>query len=91
MSTLAAVRKLAAKLGANVEDDKAGNTHECRVEAPHRKKWACRGVHEMVDASFKPWKPDYADMLENMKFGLEDCDDPKCEWCEDTAQIGIGG
>ena len=84
MATLADVRKLAKKLGANVEDDRSGNHHECRVEAPRRKKWACRGVHEMVDSCYKPWKPDYADMLSNMQFGLEDCTDPDCEWCEDV-------
>lgn len=79
--TLKDVRKLAKQLGATVEDDKIGNTHECRVEAPHRKRWACRGVHEMVDSSFLPWKPDYADVLDGMKFGLEDCTDPDCDWC----------
>lgn len=81
MTTLSDVRKYAATIGAKVEDDKTGNCHCCRVEAPHRKKWACRGIHEMVDETNKPWKPDYADMLVNMKFGLEDCADPECEWC----------
>ena len=83
MTTLAAVKKLAAKLGAKVEDDKIGNSHECRVEAPHRKKWACRGVHEMVNCVYLPWKPDYTDMLDSMNFGLEDCEDVDCEWCSD--------
>ncbi len=82
MTTLKEVKRVAAKLGAKVEDDRDGNTHECRVEAPHRKKWACRGVHEMVDITNRPWKPDYADILANMEFGLEDCTDPDCEWCE---------
>lgn len=81
MTTLKQVKAAAAKLGAKVEDDKIGDTHECRVEAPHRKKWACRGVHEMVDSANRPWKPDYADMLASIEFGLEDCTDPDCEWC----------
>lgn len=80
--TLRDVKALAKKLGAKVEDDKIGETHECRVEAPYRKKWACRGVHEMVDSCFRPWKPDYDDMIACMEFGLEDCDDHDCEWCE---------
>lgn len=84
MTSLREVRALAVKLGAKVEDEKSGNHHECRVEAPHRKVWACRGVHEMIDCTNRPWKPDYADMLSGMKFGLEDCTDPECEWCNDT-------
>lgn len=80
-TTLADVKKAAAKIGAKVEDDKSGNHHCLRVEAPFRKKWACRDVHEMVDETNRPWKPDYADMLDNMNFGLDDCEDPDCEWC----------
>lgn len=79
--TLRNIKLLAAKLGAKVEDERAGNHHECRVEAPHRKLWKCRGVHEMVDSCYRPWKPDYKDMLESMEYGLEDCLDPECEWC----------
>lgn len=30
MATLAAAKKVAAKYGATLVDDKAGNTHECR-------------------------------------------------------------
>lgn len=80
-TTLADVKNAAAKIGAKVEDDKSGPCHCLRVEAPHRKKWACRDVHEMVDETFRPWKPDYADMLDNMNFGLEACEDADCEWC----------
>lgn len=37
-TTLKDVRKLATELGATVEDDKSGNCHCCRVEAPHQQK-----------------------------------------------------
>lgn len=84
-ATLRNVRQRAKELGATVEDDKIGHTHECRVEAPHRKVWAEGHVHEMVDGAFIPWKPDYADLLSRMAYGLEDCDDPECEWC--TARL----
>lgn len=84
MATLRDVKALAAKLGAKVDDAKIGHAHCCRVEAPHRKVWACRGVHEMVDETNVPWKPDYADMLSGMQFGLDDCTDPDCEWCNET-------
>jgi hypothetical protein len=80
-ATLKDVRAMAKVLGAKVEDDKCGNTHECRVEAPHRKRWMCRGVHELVDSTNRPWKPDYADLIDCMEYGLEDCEDPDCEWC----------
>lgn len=82
MTTLKQVKALAATLGASVEDERCGNFHECRVEAPHRKRWKCDGIHELVDSTNRPWKPDYADMLDRMNFGVEDCTDPECEWCE---------
>lgn len=81
MSTFKAVAKEAAKLGATVEDDIIGNTHECRIQAPHRKFWCEGGVHEMVDISNRPWKPDYAGLISRMSYGLEDCTDTECEWC----------
>lgn len=84
-ATLATVRAFAATLGAKVEDDKAGNTHECRCEAPHGKVWAADGIHEFVDAAHKPWKPDYDDLLARMKYGVEDCPEGlACEWCHPT-------
>jgi hypothetical protein len=81
MATLRQVKALAEKLGAKVEDDKCGYTHECRVEAPHRKRWSCDSIHELVDATNIPWKPDYDDMLARMGRGLEDCIG-ECEWCD---------
>lgn len=81
MSTLAKVKALAAALGATVEDDKIGNTHECRVEAPRGKRWKCSEIHELIDSSYRPWKPDYADVLDRMNYGIEDCPDADCEWC----------
>lgn len=82
MTTLKDVKILAKRLGAKVEDDKCGHTHECRVEAPHRKRWSCDGIHELIDCTNRPWKPDYADVLARMNYGLEDCIGD-CEWCDD--------
>lgn len=79
--TLKDVRKLAKQLGAVVEDEKIGNAHECCVEAPHRKLWSCCGIHELVDCAYRPWKPDYSDLLDRMGYGLEDCVGP-CDWCD---------
>jgi hypothetical protein len=85
MSTLRQLKDAAKRLGAKVEDDKIGRTHECRVEAPHRKRWVEGEVHEMVDGTFMPWKPDYADLISRMGYGLEDCVGP-CEWCDGDNQ-----
>jgi hypothetical protein len=81
MTTLRNVKALAKRLGAKVEDGKVGFAHECRVESPHRKRWACDGIHELVDSANRPWKPDYADLLDRMSHGLEDCIGD-CEWCD---------
>jgi hypothetical protein len=79
--SLAAVKKAAATLGASVADDVIGFTHECRVEAPRGKIWVDGGVHELVEASHMPFKPDYADILDRIAHGLEDCTNPACDWC----------
>jgi len=81
MATLRQVKALAKRLGAKVEDGKIGYSHECRVESPHRKHWREGGVHELVDSTNVPWKPDYADLLSRMDYGLDDCIG-ECEWCD---------
>jgi len=81
MATLKQVKALAKQMGATVEDDKCGSTHECRVQSPHRKHWAEGDVHELIANAYIPWKPDYADVLERMSYGLADCVGD-CEWCD---------
>lgn len=81
MTDLKTIKRLAAAIGATVEDEKSGHTHECRVEAPKGMFWKEGDVHELVDAAYKPWKPDYADLLSRMNYGLETCTDPNCDWC----------
>jgi hypothetical protein len=81
MATLKHVKARAKKLGAKVEDNKSFGYHECRVEAPHRKRWACDSIHELVDATHQPWKPDYTGLLARMNHGLEGCVGD-CEWCD---------
>lgn len=81
MVTLRDVKAAAKAIGATVEDGKCGNTHECRVEAPKGHRWMADGLHEFVDAANIPWKPDYADLLDRMEYGVEDCPDADCEWC----------
>lgn len=78
--TLRQLKAAAKKIGATVEDDKIGLTHECRVEAPKGHVWN-DGVHEFVDQAYIPWKPDYGDLLSRMSYGFSKCEDPVCEWC----------
>jgi hypothetical protein len=85
MTTLAKLKKVAATFGATVVDEKSGNCHCCRVEAPAGHIWACDFIHELVDETNKPWKPDYADMIDRMTFGagvLLCPARPDCEWCD---------
>lgn len=90
MATLKDVRAAAAKIGATVEDDKIGISHECRVEAPKGHVWSGDTIHEFVASGYtaKGQGPDYTDLLDRMSFGCEPCTDPECEWChpeEDAA------
>lgn len=90
MSTLKAVRAAAAKIGAIVEDDKIGISHECRVEAPRGRVWSADTIHELVASGYtaKGQGPDYVDLLDRMAYGVEPCTNSECEWChpeEDAA------
>lgn len=79
--TLRDVKSAAAKVGASVEDSIDGNSHTCSVGAPKGLKWKCGDIHELVDVCYTPWKPDYADLLTRMGYGLELCSHPECDWC----------
>ena len=77
IATLQQVRALAKSFGAEVEYYSSGDHTTLAVTAPGGFHWE-GGVHTLVDSPFKPFKPDYADMLERMSFGLDKCDDT-CE------------
>jgi hypothetical protein len=81
MTTLKRVKYFAKKLGAKVEDQRDGYAHRCGIEAPHRFIWCEGGVHELVDETNQPWKPDYAHLIKRMSYGIEPCTDPDCDWC----------
>lgn len=84
MATLAAVRRAAIKIGATITDEKIGDSHTCSVEAPTGMIWAIGDLHEIVDSSYRPWKPDYSDLLQRMSHGVKPCPyGEKCEWCND--------
>lgn len=82
-TTVKAVIAEAARIGASVEHEAIGNVVTCRVESPLGHVWI-GGLHEFVDTAYRPWKPDYADLLARMAYGFEPCATPDCEWCGGT-------
>jgi len=79
--SLKKLKLAASKIGAKIEDDKIGKTHECCVFSPQGKMFSCDSIHILVDSVFIPWKPDYKELQRRMEVGLEDCTDAECEWC----------
>lgn len=81
MGSLAQVKRAAVKIGAIVTDEKIGQAHSCEVESPAGFVWSASANHLFTDTAYQPWKPDYADLLARMSYGVEPCNDPECEWC----------
>jgi len=80
------LRATCARLGCTVEVERIHNTITVRVEAPAGHRFA-PDLHEIVDTCFAPWKPDYDDLIERVEgYGTEPCDDPECEWCNETEE-----
>ena len=71
-------------IGASVLDERVGESHTCEAFAPAGKVWAASGNHCLVDRAFRPWRPDYADLLQRVSLGAETCTTPDCEWCNDN-------
>ena len=84
MTNLKAVQAAATKLGAVIEDQKTGEHHTCEALAPRRHLWIATGNHCLVDSCYQPWKPDYADLLARMSYGIEPCINPECDWCNES-------
>jgi hypothetical protein len=79
--SLREVKKVASKFQATVVDDKSFNVHRCAIEAPKGFIWSEGDIHELVDETNQPWKPDYADLVTRMNYGIEKCPHDDCEWC----------
>lgn len=84
MSTLAKAKKVAAGFKATLVDEKIGHAHECRCEAPKGHIWSSDFIHELIDSSNQPWKPDYQNMIDRMNYGVEKCEVIDCEWCNEA-------
>lgn len=66
--------------------ERTGSLVRGSVTAPAGKVWAASGTHEMVSESRggKEATADVrADLKDRMRYGVHDCDDPDCAWCED--------
>jgi hypothetical protein len=75
------VISLSSELNSTLDDSMYD---EIKCEAPKGKIWACSLVHEIISAKEKTEDPRcelWDDMLDRMSYGVEDCEDVECEWC----------
>jgi hypothetical protein len=81
--TLSDLKRVARKLDPNIEvtQDIIGDSYCVEVISPPGFMFSCGDLHILVDHTYRPWKPDYADLIERLGYGLEECTDPECEWC----------
>lgn len=76
------LKKLCDELGLNMAVVDENIYRTLTVTVPDGKIFMCDEIHEMVDVCYKPWHPDYEDMLNRVRHGmLEDCPYTDCEWC----------
>ena len=82
------VFELAAKLGVDLVVAKSEEYVEATVEAPAGQVWSCCRAHELVSTADVDHKDGIADLwidlADRMSHGVEPCEDPNCEWCEDN-------
>jgi hypothetical protein len=83
MSNLRTMTNVAKSFGATVEIDPAGESVTINVDAPRYQVWKATQTHCLNDSTFKPYKPDYSDLIERMNYGIEPCTDSECEWCNE--------
>lgn len=79
------VYSLAKKLGATIEGGLEGHSWHYNIDAPSGKVWVCSGTHCLVATTSNGpvlWRTEmWLDLLELMRYGLDDCEDPYCEIC----------
>lgn len=83
MATRAQVKKRIQELGGDFETLRSAPNLDCQVFPPHGKRFVEMGLHVLVGTQNPHNTPSdvYADMLERMGPGVEDCDDSKCDTC----------
>lgn len=84
MATQKQVENRAAELGCEFEVLRRAPKLDCQVWAPEGKRFEL-GLHTLVGHQLpgRPLEQVFADMLERMSNGVEDCDDPNCDTCEE--------
>lgn len=87
MATLRKVKAKASTMGVTVDDWKIGTGHGCDCWSPKGKVFVANACHSLCEETNRPWKPDYADVLERLDMGLEDCPDGKeCDICNEEVE-----
>lgn len=81
MSAKSKLQERVRELGATMTEEVHGDSVRLGVEAPKGSRFATEELHELVDWTYRPWKPDYADVLSRMSHGIEKCPHEDCEWC----------
>lgn len=83
MATQKQVEKRAAELGCEFEVLRAAPRLDCHVWSPTGKRFVEDGLHVFVGHQLVGTSTSdvFKDMLERMKAGVEDCDDPECDTC----------
>lgn len=82
-ATRAQVKKRIRELGGDFEVLRKPPYLDCQVYPPHGKRFVEQGAHVFVGTQNPHNTPEdvYADMLERMAPGVEDCDDAECDAC----------
>lgn len=88
MTTRKQARRLAVKLGATIEGGRTGNVWGYNIDAPQGYTWSSDyGLHSIVAWCYdgdKVWREEmWADALARMRYGVEPCEIPNCEFCAD--------
>lgn len=81
--------RVAASYGATLDEQTLPAFFN--ADAPTDRVWAASGTHALcvaLEQNGHKWAglaaEVYADVLERMAYGLEDCDDPECDACEEN-------
>ena len=79
-----ALRKRAKELKAEITFDKSCGYRDVMVDAPKGYKFVTAGLHCIVDNCADEWSNDFDDILNRMSGGVEPCEDPECDICNEA-------
>lgn len=79
--------ELAKYPGVTLDTESELNQDVIQIDTPKGKVFNANGCHTMVvlfrNHGGQSWKPEaYADVVEQLKYGLGNCEDPDCDICE---------